>query len=149
VPDFSTLSRRQKALAVNIPHRGGRGPLHLLIVCTGSRLRERTGGMRASMATRNAACGARRYMGSTSEDFGFGLLKSPAATWVTRPCCLNCSARSLTIRRSLASLPIGPTTRASAMTPSPNAGPLPSFHRERMPSRGKLRRQARSRATRR
>ena len=26
VPDFSTLSRRQKTLAVNIPHRGGAGP---------------------------------------------------------------------------------------------------------------------------
>ena len=31
VPDFSTLSRRQKTLAVNIPHRGSQGPLHLLI----------------------------------------------------------------------------------------------------------------------
>ena len=31
VPDFSTLSRRQKTLAVNIPHRGAQGPLHLLI----------------------------------------------------------------------------------------------------------------------
>ena len=31
VPDFSTLSRRQKTLAVNIPHRGAKGPLHLLI----------------------------------------------------------------------------------------------------------------------
>ena len=31
VPDFSTLSRRQKTLAVHIPHRGSRGPLHLLI----------------------------------------------------------------------------------------------------------------------
>ena len=35
VPDFSTLSRRQKTLAVNIPHRGARGPLHLLIDSTG------------------------------------------------------------------------------------------------------------------
>ncbi len=35
VPDFSTLSRRQKTLAVNIPHRGSRGPLHLLIDSTG------------------------------------------------------------------------------------------------------------------
>jgi hypothetical protein len=35
VPDFSTLSRRQKALAVNIPQRGAQGPLHLLIVSTG------------------------------------------------------------------------------------------------------------------
>jgi hypothetical protein len=31
VPDFSTLSRRQKTLAVIIPYRGSRGPLHLLI----------------------------------------------------------------------------------------------------------------------
>jgi hypothetical protein len=35
VPDFSTLSRRQKTLKVNIPFRGSQGPLHLLIDCTG------------------------------------------------------------------------------------------------------------------
>jgi hypothetical protein len=35
VPDFSTLSRRQKTLAVNIPHRGSQGPLHLPIDSTG------------------------------------------------------------------------------------------------------------------
>lgn len=35
VPDFSTLSRRQKTLAVNIPYRGAEGPLHLLIDSTG------------------------------------------------------------------------------------------------------------------
>jgi len=35
VPDFSTLSRRQKPLAVNIPYRGSNGPLHLLIDSTG------------------------------------------------------------------------------------------------------------------
>lgn len=34
VPDFGTLSRRQKTLAVNIPHRGSQGPLHLLIDST-------------------------------------------------------------------------------------------------------------------
>ncbi len=31
VPDFSTLSRRWKSFAVNIPYRGSEGPLHLLI----------------------------------------------------------------------------------------------------------------------
>jgi len=31
VPNFSTLSRRQKTLKVNIPYRGSDGPLHLLI----------------------------------------------------------------------------------------------------------------------
>lgn len=35
MPDFSTLSRRQKILAVNIPYRGSKGPLHLLIDSTG------------------------------------------------------------------------------------------------------------------
>ena len=34
VPDFSTLSRRQKTLAVNIPYRGSKGPLLLLIDST-------------------------------------------------------------------------------------------------------------------
>ncbi|MFP3386015.1 IS5 family transposase, partial [Tritonibacter sp. SIMBA_163] len=35
VPDFSTLSCRQKTLAVNIPYRGSERPLHLLIDSTG------------------------------------------------------------------------------------------------------------------
>ena len=35
VPDFSTLSRRQKTLAVNIPYRGSKGALPLLIDSTG------------------------------------------------------------------------------------------------------------------
>jgi hypothetical protein len=34
VPDFSTLSRRQKTLKVNIPDRGSQGPLHRLIDST-------------------------------------------------------------------------------------------------------------------
>jgi len=34
-PDFSTLSRRQKTLNVNIPYRGSEGPLHLLVDSTG------------------------------------------------------------------------------------------------------------------
>lgn len=34
-PNFSTLSRRQKTLKVNIPFRGSAGPLHLLIDSTG------------------------------------------------------------------------------------------------------------------
>ncbi len=39
VPDFSTLCRRQKKLNVNLPYRGGTGPLNLLIPshrCTSS-----------------------------------------------------------------------------------------------------------------
>jgi hypothetical protein len=35
VPDFTTICRRQRTLAVNIPYRGAKGPLHLLIDSTG------------------------------------------------------------------------------------------------------------------
>lgn len=35
VPDFSTLSRRQKTLNVRLPYRGSTGPLKLLIDSTG------------------------------------------------------------------------------------------------------------------
>lgn len=46
VPDFSTLSRRQKALKVNIPCRGSDGPLHLLVNSTGIKV-EGEGGWNA------------------------------------------------------------------------------------------------------
>ncbi len=35
VPDFSTLSRRQRTLKVNFPYRGADSPLHLLVDSTG------------------------------------------------------------------------------------------------------------------
>lgn len=35
VPEFSILFRRQKTLNVNLPYRGGAGPLNLLIASTG------------------------------------------------------------------------------------------------------------------
>jgi len=39
VPDFSTLCRRQKTLAVQLPYRGSGGPLHLLVDSTGIKAR--------------------------------------------------------------------------------------------------------------
>ena len=39
VPDVSTLCRRQKALAVQLPYRGSGGPLHLLVDSTGIEVR--------------------------------------------------------------------------------------------------------------
>ena len=40
VPDFSTLSRRQKASAVTIPHRRSQGPLHLVSDSTGIKVED-------------------------------------------------------------------------------------------------------------
>ncbi len=38
VPDYTTLCRRRKTLAVTIPYRGSKGPLHLLIDSTGTKV---------------------------------------------------------------------------------------------------------------
>ena len=52
VPNFSTLSRRQKSLKVNIPYRGSAGPLHLLIDSTG---------IKVEGATRSGRCSQPRW----------------------------------------------------------------------------------------
>ena len=39
VPDYSTLCRRQRTLAVRLPYRGSKGPLHLLVDSTGIKVR--------------------------------------------------------------------------------------------------------------
>ena len=39
VPDFSTLCRRQKRLAVQLPYRGSGGSRHLLVDSTGIKVR--------------------------------------------------------------------------------------------------------------
>lgn len=39
VPDYSTLCRRQRTLAVQLPYRGSAGPLHLLVDSTGIKVR--------------------------------------------------------------------------------------------------------------
>ena len=69
VPDFNTLSRRQKTLAVNIPHRGSKGPLRLLIDSTGIKSRAKGNGTRASTVDLppNAASGGRSTSGLMSK----------------------------------------------------------------------------------
>lgn len=39
VPDYTTLCRRQRTLAVRLPYRGSKGPLHLLVDSTGIKVR--------------------------------------------------------------------------------------------------------------
>ena len=55
VPDFSTLSRRQKTLNVTIPYRGSKGPLHLLVDSTGIKVEGE-----GEWHTRNHGCSKRR-----------------------------------------------------------------------------------------
>jgi len=66
VPDFSTLSRHQKTLSVNLPYRRGTGPLNLLIDSTG----DKASGMPASTEVPSGVSGARYKWGASITDCG-------------------------------------------------------------------------------
>ena len=151
VPDFSTLSRRQKTLAVNIPYRGSKGPLHLLIPCRdiatqcpagqrtapASRSRAKASGTPASMVARNVASSARSTSESTRKRWRFGPLRSPGATSAMRRSYPTFSARSRMSNRSAVLRQTVPTTPASATMPSLTAVPMPSSRPAGTPSRGR------------
>jgi Transposase DDE domain len=95
-PDFSTLCRRQKTLAVHIPYRPGTGALHLLIDSTGVK-----------------AEGDGDWLAKEH-----GPSRSPAAGSVMRPDCLTRWIRSLAISPSAWSRPTAPMTPVPATPPS-------------------------------
>lgn len=99
VPDFSTLSHRQKTLVVNIPYRGAKGPLHLLIDSTGIKVEGEGEWNARKHGGRKRLFGARSTLVSTSEHWKSEPSRSPAATSATRRCCLISSTRSRAIRR--------------------------------------------------
>lgn len=109
MPDFSTICRRQRTLAVNIPYRGSKRPLHLLIpsqrqkppagqrTAPASRERKRASGMRVSMAPPNGASCARPIAVSTNRRWKSGRSRSLAVRRGMHQCCPNCSTRSRAI----------------------------------------------------
>ena len=99
VPDFSTLSRRQKDLAVNISCQKASEPLHLLIDSTGIKV-EGDGEWHARKHDPSkwrqwrklhiARCTAQ----STRKRWKSGPLKSLAQVSATPPCFQNCCRKS-------------------------------------------------------
>lgn len=130
-PDFSTLSRRQKALNVDIPYRGSQRPLHLLVDSTGMEVKgedewkARThGGSKRrvwrkvhlgidekTLETRAVHC--RRVIARQSLRGS-----SPAATSEILPCCRDFLTGSRLSGKPEASLQTAPTIRASTTMPS-------------------------------
>ena len=120
-PDVSTLSRRQKVFAVNIPCRRARGLLYLLIDSTGSR------------AKGEGEWHARKHGGPkrrvwrrvppelTSKRWRSGPPRSPQAISATRRSCLICSAGSRRTSRLAASPQMVPRIPENAIMPSRSA----------------------------
>ena len=149
VPDFSTLSRSQKTLSVNIPHRGSQGRLHLLIDSTGIKVEgEGEWNARKHGGTKRHVW-RKIHIGIDEKTLEIRVVKFTTSGVGDATCCPCCSTRSRLIRRSPASLLAGPTTRASATTPSLNDVLPPSFRPARMRNPGKPSPRVQLRATRR
>jgi Transposase DDE domain len=87
VPNFSTLSRRQMCLKVNIPYRASQGPLHLFIDSTGIKVEgEGEWNARKHDGTKRRVW-RKIHIGIDEQTLKSGLPSSPPAMWATRSCC--------------------------------------------------------------
>ncbi|GHE02202.1 hypothetical protein GCM10008024_20870 [Allgaiera indica] len=100
VPDFSTLSRRQKTITVEISSRRAAGPLNLLVAGTGIKFL----GDGEWLARKHGAHRRRQYRKvHLAMDTGSGDTwpwNSRQAARATAPSCRTCWTRSRRIRRS-------------------------------------------------
>lgn len=94
-PDLSTLSRRKKSLAFNIPYHGSKGPLHLLVDSTGLKFEGEDEG---DWQTRKHGGAKRRvwrksHLGIDEETLELRAVEIPGAISATRRCCPIFSTR--------------------------------------------------------
>ncbi len=160
VPDFSTLSRRQKTLGVTIPYRGSKGALHLLVDSTGIKVEgegewhSRKHGASKRRVWRKVHIGIDeetleiRAVEVTSSNVGDApmlpeLLKQIGPDQEIATVTAELPADAPPVRAPLAT----PTIRAPAMTPSPTTVRQQSFRPAATPGHGSRTRQAPGRAT--
>ena len=141
MPEFGTLLRSQRTLAVNSPYRGPNGPLHLMIDSTASRSGVRASGTHASMGRitgPGGGSGTRDILGSMSKLWRFRPSRSLGVIPVLPRCCRICSTRSRRTQPSEASLQMVLSIPVNTTTPSLTAGRMPSSPLQKTPSRGRL-----------
>lgn len=94
VPDFSTLSRRQRILAVNIPYRGCKDPLHLLIDNTGIKVKGKGEWHACKHGGSRRRAWRKLHLGIDEETLEVRAIESPGATSAMHRSCPICSART-------------------------------------------------------
>ena len=99
VPDYTTLCRRQKTLAVQIPYRRADGPLNLLVDSTGINFLGDGEWPPESMALRADASGARSIWPWTRLRLTSAPWNLPSAEMATVRSCQRCSIRSPRAKR--------------------------------------------------
>ena len=118
VPDYTTLCRRQKTLAVQIPYRRANSPLNLLVDSTGIKFlgdgewQPRKPGVQGRRQWRKVHLAMVTALPTSGR-----WCSRPAAT-VTAPFCQSCWTKSPKARRSARSRPTVRMTPAVATRPS-------------------------------
>ena len=137
VPDFSTLSRRQKTLAVNIPYRGSKEPLHLLIDSTGIKVEGEGEWNARKHGGPKRRVWRKIHLGIDEQTLEVRAVEITGSHIGDAPILPDLLSQIPAEERSAASPQTVPTIRANATTPSPTAVRMPSSHPARTPSRGR------------
>lgn len=126
VPDFSTLSRRQKTLAVNIPYRGSKGPLHLLIDSTGIKVEGEGEWHARKHGGPKRRVWRKLHLGIDEETLEIRAVEVTGSHIGDAPILPTFSTKSRRTRKSVALRLMAPTTRANATMRLQIAVPMPS-----------------------
>ena len=89
------------------------------------------------MVPTTAVSGVRCNLALMPRPWKSGLLRLPTTLQAMRRCCHACSTRLASMKSSLASVVMGPTTPRPAMTPSPYEAHRPLFRRAKTVKLGK------------
>jgi hypothetical protein len=149
VPDFSTLSRRQKTLAVNIPYCGSNFPLHLLIDSTGIKIEGE-----GEWSARKHGASKRRiwrkiHLGIDEETLEFQAVEITKSHFGNAPILPDLLSQIPTEEEIGSVTADGAYDTQNVTTPSRTEVRMPSSPRARTPSRGNYRPQVQLRAMRR
>ena len=137
VPDFSTLSRRQKTLAVNIPYRGSKGPLHLLIDSTGIKVEGEGEWHARKHGGPKRRVWRKLHLGIDEETLEIRAVEVTGSHIGDAPILPTFSTKSRRTRKSVALRLMAPTTRANATMRLQIAVPMPSSRPARTRSPGR------------
>mgnify|MGYP005991419445 CR=1 FL=1 len=146
VPDFSTLSRRQKTLAVKIPYRGSKGPLHLLIDSTGIKVEGEDEWHARKHGGPKRRVWRKIHLGIDEETLEIRTVEITGSHIGDAPVLPDLLSQ-IPECQEIGSVTV-PTTPANATMPSLTAAPMLSSRPARTPSRGRLSPLARSHETR-
>ena len=94
VPDFSTLSRRQRTRQVQLPYQRSSTALDLLVDCTASSFWAKANGNARSTGLNTGGSGARYTWALMPTRWRYGPLRYQTTVWATHPCCPSCWRRS-------------------------------------------------------